>query len=70
MFGVVSALLIVLFFGIYFVADPHTDVELRRGLRRRTGGAKTTAMLYDTGDLLRRWLIGQGISMAVIGSTP
>ena len=25
-------------------------------------------MMYETGDLLRRWLIGQGISMALIGS--
>jgi predicted PurR-regulated permease PerM len=30
--------------------------------------AATVEMMYETGDLLRRWLIGQGISMALIGS--
>jgi predicted PurR-regulated permease PerM len=68
MFGVVSALLIVLFFGIYFAADPHTYVELAARVAPEDRRSETTAMLYDTGDLLRRWLIGQGISMAVIGS--
>jgi predicted PurR-regulated permease PerM len=68
MFGVVSALLIVLFFGIYFAADPDTYVELAARIAPEDRRAETTAQLYETGDLLRRWLIGQGIAMAVIGS--
>ena len=34
------------------------------GSRRRSGAAATLQMIYETGDLLRRWLIGQSISMA------
>ena len=68
MFGVVSALLIVLFFGIYFAADPHYLCRARGADCARGPAERTTAMLYETGDLLRRWLVGQGISMAVIGS--
>lgn len=67
MFGVISALLIVLFFGIYFAADPHTYVQLAARIASEDRRSDTTVMLYQTGDLLRRWLIGQGIAMAVIG---
>jgi predicted PurR-regulated permease PerM len=66
-FGAISGLLIVLFFGIYFAADPHTYVGLAARIAPESGRGETTAMLYETGDLLRRWLIGQGIAMAVIG---
>jgi predicted PurR-regulated permease PerM len=67
MFGVISALLIVLFFGIHFAADPHTYVQLAARIASEDRRSDTTVMLYQTGDLLRRWLIGQGIAMAVIG---
>ncbi len=66
-FGAISALLIVLFFGIYFAADPHTYVRLAARIAPEDQRGDTKLMLYQTGDLLRRWLIGQGISMAVIG---
>jgi predicted PurR-regulated permease PerM len=66
--GLFSAGLIVLFFGIYFAADPHTYVQLVARLAPEKQRAATVEMMYETGDLLRRWLIGQGISMALIGS--
>jgi predicted PurR-regulated permease PerM len=65
--GLFSAGLIVLFFGIYFAADPHTYVQLVARLAPEERRAATVEMMYETGDLLRRWLIGQGISMALIG---
>jgi predicted PurR-regulated permease PerM len=68
MFGFLSALLIVLFFGIYFAADPDTYVRLAARIAPEDRRAETTAMLYEAGDLLRRWLVGQGIAMAVIGA--
>jgi predicted PurR-regulated permease PerM len=66
--GLFSAGLIVLFFGIYFAADPHTYAKLVARLAPEKQRAATVEMMYETGDLLRRWLIGQGISMALIGS--
>jgi len=66
--GVFSAGLIVLFFGIYFAADPHTYVTLVARLAPADRGPATMRMLQQTGDVLRRWLIGQGIAMALIGS--
>jgi predicted PurR-regulated permease PerM len=66
--GLFSAGLIVLFFGIYLAADPHTYVTLAAALAPRDRRGDAEAMLHETGDLLRRWLIGQGISMALIGA--
>jgi len=66
-FGAVSAFLIVLFFGIYFAVDPHTYVRLAARIATEGRRNDVTLMLYQTGDVLRRWLIGQGIAMAVIG---
>jgi len=58
----------VTFFGIYFAADPDTYVGVVARLAPEERRSATLQMLHETGDLLRRWLIGQGISMAVIGS--
>jgi predicted PurR-regulated permease PerM len=65
--GVFSAGLIVLFFGIYFAADPHTYVTLATRLAPAGRRVSAMQMLHQTGDLLRRWLVGQGIAMALIG---
>ena len=65
--GVFSAGLIVLFFGIYFATDPHAYVELVARLAPADRRITTMQMLHQTGDLLRRWLVGQGIAMALIG---
>jgi predicted PurR-regulated permease PerM len=66
-FGAISAALIVLFFGIYFAVDPHTYIRLASRVAPEDRRDETRQMFYETGGLLRRWLIGQGISMSVIG---
>ncbi len=66
--GVFSAGLIVLFFGIYFAADPDTYVNIVARLSPVDRRAAILEVMYETANLLRRWLIGQGISMLVIGS--
>ena len=66
-FGLLSAGLIVLFFGVYLAADPHSYVELAARLAPEERRATVLALMYETGDLLRRWLIGQAITMSVIG---
>lgn len=66
-FGLFSAGLIVLFFGVYLAADPHTYVSLVVRLAPEDRRQELLELLYETGDLLRRWLIGQSITMAVIG---
>ena len=65
--GAVSGLLLVLFFGIYFAADPSTYLRLVSRIAPEERRGRAVAMLSETGDVLRRWLIGQGISMAAIG---
>jgi predicted PurR-regulated permease PerM len=67
LFGAISAALIVLFFGIYFAVDPHTYVHLASRVAPEDRRDETRQMFYETGDLLRRWLIGQGLAMSVIG---
>ena len=66
--GLLSAGLIVVFFGIYFAADPETYVQLVARLAPQERRSAILQVMYQTGDVLRRWLIGQGISMALIGS--
>ena len=66
--GIFSAGLIVLFFGIYLAADPDTYVRLASKLAPPEKRPATLEMLNETGNVLRRWLIGQGIAMALIGT--
>jgi predicted PurR-regulated permease PerM len=66
-FGMFSAGLIVLFFGVYLAADPQTYVNLVARLAPAERRDELLDRLYETGDLLRRWLIGQSITMAAIG---
>lgn len=66
-FGMFSAGLIVLFFGVYLAADPHTYVQLVARLAPEEKRQTVLDLLYEIGGLLRRWLIGQSITMVVIG---
>jgi predicted PurR-regulated permease PerM len=66
-FGLFSAGLIVVFFGVYLAADPHTYVNLVARLVPEERRQTALDLMYETGDLLRRWLIGQSITMSVIG---
>jgi predicted PurR-regulated permease PerM len=66
-FGLFSAGLIVVFFGVYLAADPNTYVNLVARVAPAEKRDTVLNLLYETGDLLRRWLIGQSITMSVIG---
>ena len=66
-FGLFSAGLIVMFFGVYFAADPHTYIRFAARMVPPERRDDALQMMYEAGDLLRRWLIGQGISMSLIG---
>lgn len=65
-FGLLGAGLIVLFFGIYLAADPHTYVNLVARLAPPQKRDKVLALMSETGELLRRWLIGQTITITLI----
>lgn len=67
MFGLFSAGLIVLFFGVYLAADPHTYVRLVVRVAPEGKREDLHDLLYETGGLLRRWLVGQAITMSAIG---
>ena len=66
-FGLFSAGLIVLFFAVYLAADPHTYVRLVVRLAPEDKRQTLHDLLYETGGLLRRWLVGQSITMSAIG---
>lgn len=66
--GALSSTLLMLAMGIYLAADPAT---YRRGLLHLlpvTQRSRVDDALVAAGDGLRRWLLGQGVSMLVIGS--
>ncbi len=65
--GVIAGALIVLFFGIYVAADPEIHVRLLTQIAPEKDRPAAKALLQETESVLRRWLIGQGISMAAIG---
>lgn len=65
--GALSSALLMVATGIYLAADPHS---YRRGLLAllpEGSRPRVCAALDAAGDGLRRWLLGQAISMAVIG---
>jgi predicted PurR-regulated permease PerM len=66
--GVFTAGLIILFFGIYLAADPDTYVNLLARLAPEERRHATYEMLFEVGEILRRWLIGQGLAMVAIGT--
>jgi predicted PurR-regulated permease PerM len=65
--GLFTAGLIILFFGIYFAVDPDTYVNLLARLAPEERRHATYEMLFEIGEILRRWLIGQGLAMLAIG---
>ncbi|MGK4005215.1 AI-2E family transporter [Sorangium sp. So ce1036] len=65
--GAVTGALIVLFVGLFLAAEP---AAYRKGLLRLTPvarRARAAAVLDDLGHILRRWLLGRLLSMAVVG---
>ncbi|XSG83180.1 MAG: AI-2E family transporter [Methyloligella sp. ZOD6] len=65
--GVIAGGFIVLFFGIYVAADPEIHVKLVSQIAPPHERKNTVALLKETGDVLRRWIVGQAIAMAAIG---
>ncbi len=67
-FGVLAGLLIVLLIGIFFAASPET---YRNGFLRLLPVAKrkrVAEVMDETAHVLRWWILGQMVSMAVVGS--
>lgn len=64
--GILGNLYVILFFGIFFMANPH---PYKRGLVRLVPQRKRerAAVIYDaTGITLRSWLLGKTLSMLVV----
>ncbi|AUX29046.1 MULTISPECIES: AI-2E family transporter [Sorangium] len=65
--GALAGAVIVLFVGLFLAAEPAT---YRKGLLRLVPIARrerASTVLDDTGHILRRWLLGRLLSMAVVG---
>ncbi|WP_437563156.1 AI-2E family transporter [Sorangium sp. So ce542] len=65
--GALTGVIVVLFVGLFLAAEPAT---YRRGLLRLVPiarRARASAVLDDVGHILRRWLLGRLLSMAVVG---
>lgn len=65
--GAAVSILIVIFFGIYLALDPDTYVRLVLRFAPAERRAELRTMMAETGDILRRWLVGQLSAMAVVG---
>lgn len=65
--GAVATGLIVLFIGIYLAASPHHYSRLALTIVPARHREKTKTMLYDAAHILHHWMIGQIISMSVLG---
>jgi predicted PurR-regulated permease PerM len=65
--GVVASILIVVFLGVYLALDPETYVRLvlRFAPAERCDELQNT--LVEIGEVLRKWLSGQLLAMAVVG---
>jgi predicted PurR-regulated permease PerM len=66
--GAITALLLVVFFGIYFALDPDTYVRLivrAAPVERRD---EVRELLAETSAVLHRWLDGQLLAMAAVGA--
>jgi predicted PurR-regulated permease PerM len=67
-FGTLATLAIILFFGVYLAANPGTYVEGFILLLPPARRLRARYVLSHVGHTLRWWLIGQAVSMVVIGA--
>ncbi len=67
-FGTVATLAIILFFGVYLAANPGTYIEGFVLLLPPARRLRARYVLSHIGHTLRWWLIGQSVSMSVIGA--
>ncbi|UTP41125.1 AI-2E family transporter [Phenylobacterium sp. LH3H17] len=64
-----AATLIVVFAGLYLAFHPRAYAQGFVRLFPRPARARTTEVLEATNDALKRWLIGQLLSMVLVGAT-
>lgn len=64
-----AAVLIVVFAGLYLAFHPQAYAQGFVRLFPRPGRAQATEVLEATNEALKRWLIGQLLSMALVGGT-
>ena len=65
-FGAVANVLIVLFFAVFMAAQPRTYVEGALHLFARRKRDRMREVLYEIGNVLRRWLVGQSLLAACV----
>jgi predicted PurR-regulated permease PerM len=66
--GAVTSILIVIFFGIYLALTPDLYVNLVLRFAPAGRRAEFRAVLDEIGTVLHRWLRGQLLAMAIVGS--
>src|SRR5688572_15506254 len=65
-FGAVANVLIVLFFAVFMAAQPRPYVEGSLYLIARKKRKRMREVLYEIGNVLRRWLVGQSLLAACV----
>ena len=65
-FGALANVLIVLFFALFMAADPKPYVEGALFLVARRRRKRVREVLYEIGNVLRRWLVGQSALAACV----
>jgi predicted PurR-regulated permease PerM len=65
-FGALANVLIVLFFAVFMAADPKPYVEGALFLVARRRRNRVREVLYEIGNVLRRWLVGQSALAACV----
>ena len=68
-FATITALFVIAVTGIYLAADPGRYARLAESMLPVPKREWLHTMLLEMGYVLRRWLIGQSLSMIVIGGT-
>jgi predicted PurR-regulated permease PerM len=66
--GAITALLLVVFFGIYFALDPDTYVRLIVRAAPPEKRGEVRELLAEISAVLHRWLNGQLLAMAAVGA--
>ena len=69
-FGAIANVLIVIFFAVFMAAQPRPYVEGFLFLVPRRRRNRAREVLYEIGNVLRRWLIGQSLLAAAWRSSP
>ncbi len=63
----ILGMLLIVFFGIYFAADPCLYINGFLSLLPQQRRARAREVIFEIGNHLRHWLLGQLISMTIVG---